>query len=98
MPDDPKRMDDSCRHCGQRITVLERDLHALERLMREWRIGDARDVILAKEVADRWHQDANNWRATMVERERTFWPRSLGLVTAMLSLVALVISLLGQIR
>ena len=56
-----------------------------------------RALRIAEANNERWRQNANEWRAAMDDRERTFLPRSLGIVIAVLSIVSLLIALWGKL-
>ena len=49
-----------------------------------------------KDNADKWMSNANEWRGAMTDRERNFLPKSMGIVIAALSGVALLITLMEK--
>ena len=43
--------------------------------------------------AEAWRAQANEWRAAMTDRERTFLPRSIGFILGALSVISLILTL-----
>lgn len=57
-----------------------------------------RAVQVAETAAEKWRNQANEWRAAMLDRERTFFSKGMGYVVGALSVVALLLTILDKLK
>ena len=54
-------------------------------------------VSAAEANSEKWRNNANEWRESMLDRERQFFSKSMGYVVALLSVLALILSIAEKI-
>lgn len=55
-------------------------------------------VKVAETSAEKWRNQANEWRAAMLDRERNFFSKGMGYVVAALGGISLIITILGKVK
>lgn len=55
-------------------------------------------VLIAEGNAEKWRTNANEWRASMLDRERQFLSKSIGYIIGGLTIVTLVLSLMSRVQ
>lgn len=55
-------------------------------------------VKIAEASAEKWRNQANEWRSAMMDRERTFFSKGMGYVTGALSSISLLLVIMDKIK
>lgn len=55
-------------------------------------------VKVAENSAEKWRDQANEWRASMLDRERAFFSKGMGYVVGALSILALLLTIMDKIK
>lgn len=78
-------MDERDRRYGEVSTAKEKAV--------EVALANAEKAVMVSERnAEKWRDNANEWREAMTDRERNFLPRSIGYIIAALTCISLFIS------
>ena len=71
----------------------ERDLRYAQRFSEQ-----EKALAVAEKHAEHWREQANEWRSTMTDRERTFFPRSMGMVSILVGIAAAALAVIGHFK
>lgn len=55
-------------------------------------------VAIAERAADKWRDQANEWRQAMLDRERNFFSKGMGYVIAAMAFISLLLTILDKMR
>lgn len=83
-------MDERDRRYGEVSTAKEKAV--------EIALANAEKAVLVSERnAEKWRDNANEWRQAMTDRERNFLPRNIGYIIGALTALTLVVALLEKL-
>lgn len=55
-------------------------------------------VRVAETSAEKWRNQANEWRSAMLDRERTFFSKGMGHVVTILAVASLLITIVDKLK
>lgn len=55
-------------------------------------------VLVAEQNSEKWRMNANEWRGSMVDRERAFFSKSMGYVVGLLSAIGLILTIMDKMK